>query len=200
MIRFLRAEAAQATVELALAFAIVLLPLAMGFIEMGFLMSQALNLNAAVREGARMAGAQSNGGGPLGCGTGQSPNWTNVDPQVIAAIERALTANGSLINLADVTQIRIAKATSTGAETSGYVNVWVYSLNGGPTIDGQALDFVEQSRQWDACSRLNTLPSDSARIQVRYTYRARTPFRYFFSGLATINLTDEAVMTMNATQ
>jgi hypothetical protein len=147
-----------------------------------------------------MGGNQANGGGQLGCASGQSPNAANVDPQIIAAVERSLTANGALINLADVSQIRIFKATATGAETAGSVNVWSYSLNGGPIIDGQALDFAVSSSTWNACSRVNTLPSDSIGVAVRYTYRARTPLRYIFPGLATININDSTVMTLNATQ
>lgn len=206
MKRFLRGELGQGTVELALVFAIVLLPLTMSLLEAGYLFSQAVTLNTATREGARVGGSQANGGGPLGCGAGQSPNAANVDPQIIAAVERSFTANGALISLADVTQIRIFKATATGAETAGSVNVnvWTYSLNGGPVVDGQALDFVLNVGQtpspWNACSRLNTLPSDSLGITVKYTYRARTPLRFIFPGLATINLSDGTVMTLNATQ
>jgi hypothetical protein len=200
MRRFLRGELGQGTIELALVFAIVLLPLTMSLLEAGYLFSQAVTVNTATREGARMGGNQANGGGALGCASGQSPNAANVDPQIIAAVERSLTANGALISLADVTQIRIFKATATGAETAGAVNLWTYSLNGGPVIDGQALDFVQASNTWNACSRVNTLPADSVGVTVKYTYRARTPLRYIFPGLATININDSTVMTLNATQ
>lgn len=200
MKRFLRGELGQGTIELALVFAIVLLPLTMSLLEGGYLFSQAMTVNSATREGARMGGNQANGGGPLGCASGQSPNAANVDPQIVAAVERSLTANGALITLADVSQIRIFKATATGAETAGAVNVWTYSLNGGPVIDGQPLDFVQSSSTWSACSRVNTLPADSIGVSLRYAYRARTPLRYFFPGLSTINISDATVMTLNATQ
>jgi hypothetical protein len=200
MRRFHREQRAQGTVEFALALSMVLLPMLMGMLEFGYLFSQAMTVNTASREGARMGGNQANGGGPLGCGGGNSPNWTNVDPQIIAAVERSLTANGALIGLADVTQIRIFKATGAGAETAGSVNVWIYNLNGGPTIDGAALDFSEQSNTWNACSRLNTLPADSIGVTIRYTYRARTPLRFIMPGLAVINISDTTVMTLNATQ
>ena len=200
MRRFLRGELGQGTIELALVFAIVLLPLTMSLLEGGYLFSQAMTVNTATREGARMGGNQANGGGPLGCAAGQSPNAAGVDAQIVAAVERSLTANGALISLADVTQIRIFKATATGAETAGAVNVWSYSLNGGPVVDGQPLDFVQSSNTWNACSRVNTLPADSIGVSLRYTYRARTPLRYVFPGLATININDGTVMTLNATQ
>jgi hypothetical protein len=201
--RFLRGDRGQATVELALIFSILILPLVMGVLEMGYLMSQGMNVNTASREGARVGGMLANGGGPLGCQPGVpggSPNADNVDPQIIAAVERSLTANGALINLANVTEIRIFKATLSGGETAGKVNVWTYKLNGGPVIDGQALDFKESSNTWNACSRLNTLPADSVGVMVKYSYRARTPLRYFFPGLATIEISDRTVMTLNATQ
>ena len=200
MRQFLRGELGQATIELALVFALVLLPLTMSMLEGGYLFSQAMTVNTATREGARMGGNQANGGGPLGCLAGQSPNAANVDPQIVAAVERSLTASGALISLADVTQIRIFKPTATGAETAGFVNVWIYSLNGGPIIDGQALDFAQSSNTWNACSRVNTLPADSIGVSLRYTYRARTPLRYVFPGLATIQISDGTVMTLNATQ
>lgn len=198
--RFIRAELGQGTIELALVFAIVLLPLTVSMLEAGYLFSEAMTVNTSTREGARTGGNQANGGGPLGCGSGQSPNAANVDPQIVAAVERSLTASGALINLSDVTQIRIFKSTATGAETAGAVNVWTYSLNGGPVIDGQALDFAVSSSSWNACSRVNTLPADSVGVTIRYTYRARTPLRFIFSGLATINMSDTTVMTLNATQ
>jgi hypothetical protein len=198
--QLLRSELGQGTIELALVFAIVLLPLTMSLLEGGYLFSQAMTVNTATREGARMGGNQANGGGPLGCAAGQSPNAAGVDQQIVAAVERSLTANGALISLADVTQIRIFKATATGAETAGAVNVWTYSLNGGPVVDGQPLDFVQSSNTWNACSRVNTLPADSIGVALRYTYRARTPLRYVFPGLATINISDGTVMTLNATQ
>ena len=200
MKRFLRDQIGQGTIELALVFAIVLLPLTMGMLEAGYLFSQAMTVNSATREGARIGGIQANGGGPLGCGAGQSPNAANVDAQIVGAVERSLTASGGLIVLSDVTQIRIFKATATGAETAGAVNVWSYLLNGGPVIDGQPLDFAMASTAWNACSRVNTLPADSIGVSLRYTYRARTPLRFIFPGLATINIGDSTVMTLNATQ
>jgi hypothetical protein len=198
--RFLRGDRGQGTIELALALALVLLPITMSLLEAGYLFSQALTINAATREGARMGGNQANGGGPLGCGGTNSPNAANVDPQIVAAVERSLTANGALISLLDVTEIRIFKATVNGGEVASSTNIWIYSNNGGPVIDGAALDFVQSQLQWNACSRLNTLPADSLGVTIKYTYRARTPLRFIFPGLATIPMGDTTVMTLNATQ
>jgi hypothetical protein len=198
--RFHREQRAQGTVELALALSMVLLPMLMGMLEFGYLFSQGMTVNTASREGARMGGNQANGGGPLGCGGGNSPNAANVDPQIIAAVERSLTANGALINLADVWRIEIFKAATDGSPVANSTNIWSYDLNNGPVIDGAALDFSQTSVQWNACSRVNTLPADSIGVTVRYHYRARTPLRYVFRGLAVIEMSDSTVMTLNATQ
>lgn len=199
MIRLLRGELAQGTVELALALALVLLPMTMGMLEFGYLFSQAISVNTATREGARIGGALANGGGPLGCGAGQSPNASGVDPQIVAAVQRSLTASGGLVDLPRITEIRIFKSTSTGAETAGKVNVWTYSSGGGPVVDGQPLDFAQSTLGWDACARVNTLPADSVGVTIRYTYRLRTPLRYIFS-TATLPISDTTRMTLNATQ
>jgi hypothetical protein len=192
-------DGGQATIEFALLLPPLLLSLVFGMLEFGTAMSANLTVGAATREGARTAGALANGGGTLGCGAGQSPNWTSVDPQIVAAVERVLTASGSLITLSDTQQIRIWKSNSSGNEL-GPVNVWTYQLNGGPTVDGQRLDFVQSSATWQACSRVNTLPADSAGITVQYVYRARTPLRFLIPGFATLTFRDRAVFSLNATR
>lgn len=201
--RFLRDDGGQSVVEFALALPPILLILVFGMIEMGTLYTSDMAILASSREGARMGGNLANGGGILGCppGTpGGSPNWTTVDQQVVAAVERALSAKGALVSLADVQEIRIWKATATGAETAGLVNSWTYQLNGGPVIDGQALDFVQGAAPWQACARNNVIPTDSLGVTVRYTYRSRTPLARLVPGLATISVSDRTVMTLNATR
>ena len=94
----------------------------------------------------------------------------------------------------------IYKATTTGGETPGAVNVWIFSAAGGPVVAGEPLDFAQQSSGWPACSRNNVTPADSVGITVRYVYRAYTPLRLVAAGLATINLSDTAVMPLNATR
>src|SRR4029077_2831801 len=142
VIRFFRSEDAQGLIEFALILPPLLLILVFGLVEIGTLLSVAMTMSSATREGARVASAIVNGGGALGCSAGQSPNAATVDPNVVAAVERVLVGDGSRITLADLSQIRIAKATATGAETAGLINTWNYQANGGPVIDGQQLDFV----------------------------------------------------------
>ena len=141
-----------------------------------------------------------NGGGALGCSAGQSPSATTVDPQIIASVERVLTASGTSLNLADVSEIRVYKATSSGAEVSGVVNQFTYQLNGGPVVDGQQTDFVAVTNGWPACSRSNATPADSVGVTIRYTYRGRTPLRFLVPFLASIPIRDNTVMALNATR
>jgi Flp pilus assembly protein TadG len=195
---FFRDEEAQGLVEFALILPPVLLILVFGLVEMATVLSDAMTMSSAAREGARVASALVNGGGALGCSAGQSPNASTVDPNVIAAVERVLTGNGTRIVLSDVTQIRIAKSTSAGAETAGQINTWNYQLNGGPVIDGQQLDFVAASQPWQACSRNNVAPADSAVVTVVYTYRGRTPLRFLIPFFSQFTMTDRTVMSMNA--
>jgi Flp pilus assembly pilin Flp len=194
-----RDERGQAVSELALLLPLILV-LVLGVVELSTAINEAMTIAAATREGARVAGALVNGGGDLGCASGQSPNSSTVDPLVVAAIERVLTGSGAQLSIQDVNEIRIYKATLAGSETVGAVNRWVYAPGAGPMVAGEPLDFVEQSNQWPACSRNNVLPADSAGITVRFVYRARTPLRYFVPGLATISITDTAVMPLNATR
>ena len=198
MIRFFRNEEAQGLVEFALILPPLLLILVFGLVEIGNVLSVAMTMSSASREGARVASALVNGGGALGCGAGQSPNASSVDPNVIAAVERVLVGSGSRVNLADLSQIRIAKSTSTGRETAGLINTWNYALNGGPMVDGQRLDFVPASQPWQACSRNNAAPADSAVITIRYTYRGQTPLRMLVPFFTSFTMTDRTVMAMNA--
>jgi Flp pilus assembly protein TadG len=196
-----RNDRGQATIEVALLMTLLIMPLVFGLIEMGFLFSTHLTISASTREGARMGSNLANGGNPLGCGAGQSPNAANVDPQIIASVERSLTGSGSEVTLANVTQIRIFQATASGAETPGKVNVWTYNLNAGPVIDGNPLDFtLSGSVGWTACSRNNVIPADSVGVTVRYNYQPKTPLRYFLPSVATWGLSDATVMVLNATQ
>ena len=198
MIRFFRSEDAQGLIEFALILPPLLLILVFGLVEIGTVLSVAMTMSSATREGARVASAMVNGGGALGCSAGQSPNAATVDPNVVAAVERVLVGNGSRITLADLSQIRIAKSTATGSETAGLINTWNYQLNGGPVIDGQQLDFVAAGQPWQACSRDNGAPADSAVVTVTYTYRGRTPLRMLIPMFNQFTMTDRAVMAMHA--
>ena len=90
--------------------------LLLGMLEFGFAFNHQLTLGYATREGARIGADLVNGGGKLGCGTGQSPNAADVDKIIIEAVDRVLSSAGSPIPVNQVGRIRIFLATSTGAD------------------------------------------------------------------------------------
>lgn len=201
MIRRRRRERGQGLVELSIVIPTALL-LLLGMLEFGFAFDHTLSLQYATREGARMGSALANGGGTLGCGTGQSPNAATVDPQIIAAVQRVITSPGSPLTLSQVSEIRIYKANSTGGEVSGSVNVWTYNAGGGPVVDGAALNFANTSTGWNACSRNNASSPDSIGVSLTYTYQFVTPLSGilgFFGGpgATSLPISDRTVMALN---
>ena len=104
-------ERGQGLVELSIVVPLVLLFL-LGMLEFGFMFDHTLTLGYGSREAARLGSALVNGGGTLGCGSGQSPNAATVDGRIIAAAQRILAAPDSPIVLSRVSQIRIYQATA----------------------------------------------------------------------------------------
>ena len=200
----------QSLVEFTLIVPVFMLIL-FGMIEFGFVFSHDLTLEYATREGARAGAALDNGGGALGCGAGQSPNWTTVDPLVIAAVERVLQSPGSLVVISQVSQIVIYKADpTTGANDQGLQDVWTYSPGAGPIPQGSTnhLNFVDASYPnsdgWKDCSRSNASPNiDSIGVSLIYNYKFQTPLAgvlSFFgggSGNPTLTILDKTVMQLN---
>lgn len=184
-------------VELALILPVFLM-IIIGTLEFGFAFDHNLTVQYATREGARSGSALVNGGGQLGCGAGQSPNAATVDQTIVSAVERVLGSPGSPVDINQVTEVRIFKANAAGGE-AGPINRWVYSVGGGPIVDGRAMDFVPAGSQtWSACSRVNGSNPDSIGISVSYTYTLRTPIRAFF-GWVSLPISDQTVMQMNPT-
>ena len=198
MTRFARGDDGQSLVEFALVVPPILIVLVFGLIELATLLSDAMTISSAAREGARVGGALVNGGGTLGCSAGQSPNAATVDTQIVAAVERVLTGSGTRITVSDVSQVRIWKSTAAGAETAGQINVWTYLAGSGPVIDGRALDFKQTSQPWLPCSRTYVSPVDSVGVTVVYVYRAQTPLRFFVPYFNNLTISDRVVMAMNA--
>ncbi len=182
----------------------VFLMLLLGILEFGMALDHLITVSYATREGARAGAALVNGGGALGCGSGQSPNAATVDAQIVAAVERVLTSPGSQVALGEISQIRIYLATATGGE-SATLNTWTYTPGTGPDIDGSPLDFSAASEPWAACSRTNSLPAPSIGVSIRYRYTFATPLAAIFSffgssGPSGLDVTDRSTMSMNPTQ
>ena len=190
------AEGGQSLVEFTMLVPLFLLIL-FGMVEFGFVFTHNLTLEYATREGARTGAALANGGG-------NTTTCAVIDPQIVAAVERVLKSPGSPIDISRVSQIQIWKAaTPGGTPITGAVNTWTYTGTAtGPTIDGQQLDFTQQSQQWAPCTRDNGSSPDSVGVSLVYTYRLVTPLSgiaAFFGGptAATLGMNDRTVMALN---
>ena len=195
-------EAGQSVVEFSMVVTVAMI-LLLGMLEFGFVFDHHLTIEYASREGARVGSALANGGGTMGCGTGQSPNAATVDPQIVAAVQRVLTSPGSQVVESRVSSIKIFKSTATGTQSGTSVNVWTYSAGAGPLVDGRNLAFVNASTGWAVCSRDNGGTADSIGVGVTYNYQLVTPLSAvmgFFGGgpgPSTIPMTDKTVMALN---
>ncbi len=193
----------QSLVEFSMIITVIML-LLLGMLEFGFLFDHHLTLEYATREGARVGAALGNGGGTLGCSSGQSPNAATVDPQIIAAVQRVITSPGSPVVASRISEIRIYKSTSSGGVSASSSNKWVYSYNAGPLVDGKKLNFIAQGATgWAACSRDNGATPDSIGVSLKYDYQLVTPLSAamgFFgpgTGPTTIPIGDRTVMALN---
>lgn len=188
--------------EMAVILPIFLL-IVLGTLEFGFVLDHKLTLEYASREGVRTGSQLANGGGPLGCGSGQSPNSPTVDDQIVAAVARVLGSEGSPIELAKVKQIRIYlvnTANTSGNEVSGSINRWIYAEGQGPVVGGVALDFKKDVtvQGWPACSRKNGAGADSIGVSVEYSYAFQTALGALLS-IVQIDMHDQTVMQLNPT-
>ena len=192
----------QSLVEFSMVVTVMML-LLLGMLEFGFVFDHHLTIEYASREGARTAAALANGGGTVGCASGQSPNAANVDKQIIAAVQRVLTSPGSPIVESRVNTIKIFKSDASGNISGSSVNTFVYSLAGGSVVDGKPLDFVQSGGTgWAACLRDNGSTPDSVGVSLSYDYYLVTPLSAamgFFGpgGPASIPISDKTIMALN---
>ena len=189
-------SAGQSLVEFTMILPVFLLIL-FGMVEFGFVFTHNLTLEYATREGARTGAALADGGG-------NATTCASIDPQIVAAVQRVLKSPGSPIDISRVSQIQIWKAaTPGGTPITGFVNTWTYTgAATGPIVDGQRLDFTEQSQQWAPCTRDNGSSPDSVGVSLVYTYRLVTPLAavtQFFGGpsASTLGMNDRTVMALN---
>lgn len=198
-----RPDRGQSLVEFAMVVPVFML-LLLGMLEFGFVFDQTMTLSYGTREGARTAAAL----GPGNTTTLPCTTSDDIDKHIIAAVERVLEGPGSRITLAPSTQVVIYRATTSGTST-GQENIWVYSPGGGPSVDGQALDFARTGGVgYNACTRdadgSVASPPDSVGVSVRYIYQFVTPLgaamRFFGpSGASSLLISDRTVMALNPT-
>ena len=204
-----RSERGQTMVEFSMLVPVFLV-LLLGMLEFGIAFNHQLTLGYATREGARIGADLVNGGGVLGCGTGQSPNAANVDQVIIEAVDRVLTSAGSPIPLSQVTRIRIFQADQSGGDTLGKDNDWAYVASAYTLPDGTKVNFSPSTQTWSACNRSNVVGHtyassvDSIGVSISYTYQMNTPLSSALrliggAGASSLALTDVTVMQLNPT-
>ncbi len=197
-------EQGQGLVELSIVLPIILL-LLVSMLEFGMAFNDLLTVGYASREGSRAGAALAN----FESAACVEADAAIVDKTVVAAVQRIVKSPGSDVELDDIHEIRIFKATSTGAQFGAAVNVWSYTPGSGPDVDpgpGAArLDFSETSHAWNVCSRVNTGSNpDSIGVQIVYRYRLTTPLAAVLdlmggSQAATITFRETTVMALNPT-
>ncbi|MFI5259192.1 MAG: TadE/TadG family type IV pilus assembly protein [Candidatus Limnocylindrales bacterium] len=198
-------QSGQALYEFAIMVPIFLLIL-LAALEFGFVFWHNQTLEYASREGARAGAAMANGSQTdKQCNVnGATVGGANVDPLIIAAVQRVLESPGSPIDMGQIQQITIYKADpATGADDQGAHNIWTYrpANMSNPLVPCEAsaphLDFYESSHGWDACgsvgnggtfkapcgtagalsyARNNGAIPDSIGVSITYNYKAHTPF------------------------
>ena len=181
----------------------LMLTVVLAVAELGLAFGDLHTVGYASREGSRVGSALASGG-VIDCSGGSDPS--SVDVAVVSAVQRILKGPGSGLNPAQVEEVRIFRATSTGAETPGLVNVWEYTgpFSGPLSAPGEArLDFSLVSlNAWPACSRDNSAsPPDSIGVTVKYRYEMSTPLPAVINaisgGTMAIALNETTVMALN---
>ena len=181
----------QSLVEFALGVPLFML-LLLGMIEFGFIFTHHIGLEYASREGARMGSALASGTATVAC--------TDVDTNIIAALQRVVTSPGSQINVGNISQIQIYSANASGDPVGSLINTWAPGT--GPTVDGVALRFHNTSVGWSACpvgNRHNGASPDSLGVSLTYQYDFVTPLGNFVSAFSSghLTMTDKTVMALN---
>ena len=204
----------QGLVEFAILVPLFLLIL-LGLLEFGFVFNHDLTIEYATREGARAGAALANGSGTNSACVDASGNPTpltagDVDPLIIAAVQRVLESPGSLVNRNNIQRIVIYKADASGNDTLGLHNIWTYTPGTGPTVPCQAspphLDFTQQSATWSASGR-DVISPDHLGVSITYNYQFTTPLGGAMNLIAHasgsawsgLTITDRSVMALEPT-
>ena len=173
----------------------IVLTMALSIAEFGVAFGTNMTMIEATREGARVGAILVNGSSSFGC-TGY-PGWTNVDPQIVAAVQRAIESPGSGIKLSNVDWIKIWQSDADGNPVPTTVNKWTPTTpSGGPLVCGVHLDFLQGPVNWDASLRANVLPVQAIGVSIQYRYQMFTPLAALTGllGLNTITMVDSTVM------
>ena len=186
-----RTERGQGLVEFAMLVPVFML-LLLGLLEFGFVFDHTMTVSYATREGARSGSAFAQGNASIPC--------ANIDQNIIAAVQRVLTAPGSLVDRLNVASITIYKAQSNGTPVANASNVWTNDGAGNFQAPGTGTN--SNTLQWNACSRINGVTPDSLGVAIVYNYKFVTPLSAamgFFGppGGAGLTIRDRTVMALN---
>ena len=209
----------QALVEFSMLVPVFLVILLV-MLEFGFALNDYLSIDYASREGARTGAALASGVGSGGTnldpscvdavtGSPRKMTGNDVDPLIIAAVERVLKSPGSMVALSYVRSITIYKADNAGNPIANTSNVWNYTPGAGPLVPCQQnpppLDFPgPSSPTWPASSRVSGSPADELGVSISYTYHLTTPLAGTIrliggSQASTLPMSDRTVMAIEPT-
>lgn len=182
----------------------VILMILVSVAELGLVFGDVNTIGYGSREGARVGSALATGDVDDCLG---GPDPAGVDSALVAAVQRILKSPSSGLAMNKVQEVRIFKATTSGSETPGLVNIWRYVGSGaGVDVDpgpGVArIDFVPQSSGWPACARVNTgATPDSLGVTVKYRYDFLSALpsvvNSITGGSLTLTLSETTVMSLN---
>ena len=209
----------QGLVEFAMLVPVFLLIL-LGMLEFGFAFNHNMTLEYATREGARAGAAAADGTmrdsscvDPV-TNTARAFGSSDVDPLIIAAVDRVLRSPGSLVDMASIANITIYQAKPDGTPVAGKSNVWPIAIGAGANVPctgtpAQKMDFSAPSAPgWTASSRNNhATPSvgpDFLGVSITYTYKFRSALGGILkfiggSGAASLQMSDKTVMALQPT-
>jgi len=206
-VRACHSEDGQGLVEFSMVVPVFMLIL-LGMLEFGFLFNHNLTLQYATREGARAGAAMADGSQKDTTCSGAQISAANVDPLVVAAVQRVLTSPGSMIDMTQVPRITIYEVSNAGTVT-GRQNVWTRTPGAGPAVPCQTgappLDYSPPvSPGWNASTRTPTSTPPSIGVAITYTYNFRTPLSGILQiigggGITRVTMTDRTVMAIEPT-
>lgn len=169
----------------------IVMTLALAIAEFGFAFGTNMTMIEATREAARVGAVLGTGSRSFGCPG--FPGAANVDPQIIAAVQRVVEAPGSGIDPKLIDWIHIYDYS-----TPGTYNEWKYkdSTHAGVPVCGVTLDFYQASAPWAPASRTAALPVHSLAVAIQYRYKLFTPLSALTGlfGAGQITMVDSTVM------
>ncbi len=156
----------------------MLILLAIGLSEVGFLVVDYLTVSNSAREGARTGAAAAN--------FNDTVTGTDADDLILAAVEESACN----LNFGDLEEVRIFKADSAGNPMSGAVNV--YSPTAALACDSAATNLgCDNGCPWAPSTRDRVPPTfDSLGVEITFSHTDLTGFFPF----PTVNWTETAVM------